>query len=220
MVFRLGVDMLHDPTMISRLNSFCRSQFPRLFPDRTTSQPSHLAFRCVKIVKKSPRTSLIPQDDWLKLIARGESDITQPLIDRDSTVPKPDVDMKAYHEKEDSPSANDRSSCPVANLESPSTSKEPADEDKEEGHAPPPDLSPLQQIDPLLRNNQRHNGVCLDEDNENQRSTPRMTFHELKLASIMIKSGRIISQIELTLSDVTIMKTVTKLLVLSRRMVL
>lgn len=51
-------------------------QLPRLVPDLTLpdTNTSQSAFRCVKIAKKSPRRSLIPQTDWLKLIADGSDD--------------------------------------------------------------------------------------------------------------------------------------------------
>ncbi|KAH9814951.1 hypothetical protein DFH28DRAFT_287266 [Melampsora americana] len=63
---------------------------PRLLPDLTLSDknPNQLAFRCVKIVKKSPRRSLIPQTDWLKLIADGNEDLPSESIAQDDSLQK------------------------------------------------------------------------------------------------------------------------------------
>ncbi|KAG0148695.1 hypothetical protein CROQUDRAFT_654528 [Cronartium quercuum f. sp. fusiforme G11] len=51
-----------------RTESALNFDFPRLYPNCTSPNTPHPGFRCLKLVKKSPRTSLLPQDDWLKLI--------------------------------------------------------------------------------------------------------------------------------------------------------
>ncbi|EGF97591.1 uncharacterized protein MELLADRAFT_84842 [Melampsora larici-populina 98AG31] len=89
----LSREELERLRMALQTESTSFDQLPRLIPDLAlpNKNSSQLAFRCVKIVKKSPRRSLIPQTDWLKLIADGNDGPTS-----ESTVhPDPLQETKA-----------------------------------------------------------------------------------------------------------------------------